>query len=218
MKSKDLMPETVWIMQRILHDEKIQSITATNADPTSLARDGLDWITNALAGGKNHRCWGCAYGKVMWGVMIPFLADVLAKHEGKLSASAGGRAVVLVGSNNVAFIIKKLALYCHTGTSHKLHANLTIAMHTVDDVPVEHSWSFKILKPSFSQRNKPDSVFPPDIRRILDNDIYPETTRDILFTLMSHLHVGSSKIQQTAISVMNKLESYNTGLRKEFGF
>ena len=170
------------------------------------------WITRGLPGAdnmdkRNHPCWGCSQGKVAFGVIIPFLADAI-----EFLSVAGDKVECLISDEGIGFgengkpllSINTFALYCHTGTSVKLHAHLEVTLYTLDGAKTVHSWTAVVPNPSYLQRKKGNTVLDPEVRHLLGNDIYSPTARALLNKLMNHLCVGSAKLQKNATRTLEE--------------
>ncbi len=173
----------------------------------------IPWILKGLAGGENHPCWGCALGKVQCGVIIPFLLDVFDTYA-HLKVDSDESLSFCV-EQEIIFSIDNFALYCETGTSRKLIATLTVTLHTIDGATTEHTWTAVVPNPAFLERKRGLIVLKPEIKRLVTNDLYSPLTRDLLKKLMEHLCVGSSKINKTALKVIQEIRKGNALLRQD---
>lgn len=161
----------------------------------------VEWITRGLPGGEDktrHPCWECAQAKVPYGVLIPFLLDVTESYEGAVSFLVSTDGIYFAEDGKPLLSIDSFALYCHTGTSQKLHTHLEVTLYTIDDAKSVHRWTSVVPKPSFGDRRRGGAVLDPEVRRLFDNNLYSPMTRDILRKLMQHLCIGSAKIQRNA--------------------
>lgn len=144
--------------------------------------------------------------------MLPFLMDASMTFGKRIRYVITSDGVSLYDEDTLLFSIDAFATYCTTGTSQKLTARLDVTLYTVDAAHTKHSWVSVIPKPRFGLRRHP-VYLDQEVQRLIQNDIYPELTRDLLFALMCHLCVGSIRLKRNAIRVVTFMKLEFEGIK-----
>lgn len=192
------------VRRTILDLRRTQFNRIRDSSRTPTKEDVLEctWITSGLEGGRAHSCWGCAQTSVAHGVIVPFLLEAQATYGDEIPYTCDDAICFYnYADAKPIFIIERFALFCNTGTSRNMIAQLNVKLYTTDWAETEHTWVAPVPETSLFSRKRGGVVLNQEVHNLLKNDIYPQETRDLLSMLMRRLCIGSGKIQKTALRI-----------------
>lgn len=174
----------------LLYDQNINEMSSL-----AVPRMSVPWIGKSLKGKAAHPCSDCAQQYVVFGVLVPFLhevEDVLTEHHILCLSSHDG--LKFVTSEQTLLEISEFTTLCTDGKSRKLKALIRIKLFVEEGVTTEHKWYNSV--PETRIRSKRPAVLNQEVFEVIENDNYPEATREILQLLMKHLCLGTRRLKK----------------------